>query len=130
MQILNPLSKARDQTCIFMDTRRFLKLLNHHGNSGSEVLICPASKPLSPHRLDSRVEGRPLLNQIANAGEGHGLVVTVDDKVQGCLAIFGGQVHRKIVLLYQDLQACQLASLGCKVDGGETLWGPEEAGRG
>lgn len=62
-----------------------------------------------------------------NAGEGHGLVVTMDDKVQRCLAIVGGQVYGKLVLLHQDLQACKLAALGCKVDGSETLRGPEEA---
>lgn len=70
-----------------------------------------------------------MLKQIVNAGEGHGLVVPVDDQVQGCLAIVGGQVHRKIVLLYQDLQARKLATLGCKVDGSEALWGPEEGRR-
>lgn len=67
-----------------------------------------------------------MLKQIVNAGEGHGLVVPVDDEVQRGLAIVGGQVYWKLVLLYQDLQACQLAALGCKVDGSETLWGPEE----
>lgn len=64
-----------------------------------------------------------------NAGEGHGLVVPVDDQVQGCLAIAGGQVHGKLVLLYQELQARQLATLGCKVDGGEALWGREDGRR-
>ena len=32
-QILNPLSEARDQICILMDTRRVLNLLSHSGNS-------------------------------------------------------------------------------------------------
>ena len=31
--ILNPLSKARDQTCILMDTSRILKWLSHNKNS-------------------------------------------------------------------------------------------------
>lgn len=67
-----------------------------------------------------------MLKQVVNAGEDHGLVVLVDGQVQGCLAIVGGQVHRKLVLLYQDLQACKVATLGCEVDGSETLWRPEE----
>jgi len=32
-QILNPLSEARDQTSILMDTSRVLNLLSHNGNS-------------------------------------------------------------------------------------------------
>ena len=32
-QILNPLSKARDQTCILMDTSQVFNLLSHNGNS-------------------------------------------------------------------------------------------------
>ena len=32
-QILNPLSKARDQTHIFMDTSGILNPLSHHGNA-------------------------------------------------------------------------------------------------
>ena len=32
-QILNPLSEARDQTCILMDTNWILNLLIHNGNS-------------------------------------------------------------------------------------------------
>ena len=32
-QILNPLSKARDQTHILMDTSQILNLLSHNGNS-------------------------------------------------------------------------------------------------
>lgn len=70
-----------------------------------------------------------MLKQIVDAGEDHGLVFLADDKVQWCLAIVGGQVHRKLVLLYQDLQAFELAALGCKVDGCEPLWGPEEGRR-
>ena len=31
--ILNPLSKAKDQTCIFMDTSQVCNLLSHSGNS-------------------------------------------------------------------------------------------------
>lgn len=70
-----------------------------------------------------------MLKQIVNAGEGHGLVVPVDDQMQGCLAIVGGQVHRKLILLYQGLKTCKLAILGCEVDGSETLWRPEEGRR-
>ena len=33
----NPLSEARDWTCIFMDTNQFLNLLNHNGNSPSDL---------------------------------------------------------------------------------------------
>ena len=32
-QILNPLSKSRDWTCILMDTSRVLNPLGHNGNS-------------------------------------------------------------------------------------------------
>ena len=32
-QILSPLSKARDQDCIFMDTNQVLNPLSHNGNS-------------------------------------------------------------------------------------------------
>ena len=32
-QILNPLSKGRDQTCILMDTSQVHNLLSHNGNS-------------------------------------------------------------------------------------------------
>ena len=32
-QILNPLSKTRDRTCILTDTSRVLNPLNHNGNS-------------------------------------------------------------------------------------------------
>ena len=32
-QILNPLSEARNRTCILMDTRQVLHLLSHNGNS-------------------------------------------------------------------------------------------------
>ena len=32
-QILNPLSEARDRTCILMDTSWVLNLLSHNGNS-------------------------------------------------------------------------------------------------
>ena len=71
-----------------------------------------------------------MLNQVLNAGEGHGLVVSMDDKVQRCLAVVSGQVYGELVLLHQDLQACKLAALGCKVDGSETLWGPETTVRG
>lgn len=70
-----------------------------------------------------------MLKQIVDAGEDHGLVFLADDEVQWCLAIVGGQVHRKLVLLYQDLQAFKLAALGCKVDGSEPLWGPEQGRR-
>ena len=32
-QILNPLSEARDQTCILMDTNWVLNILSHRGNA-------------------------------------------------------------------------------------------------
>ena len=32
-EILNPLSKARDGTCMLMDTSQVLNLLSHNGNS-------------------------------------------------------------------------------------------------
>ena len=32
-QILNPLSEARDRTCILMDIRQVLNQLSHNGNS-------------------------------------------------------------------------------------------------
>ena len=32
-RILNPLSKARDRTCILMDTSQVLNVLSHNGNS-------------------------------------------------------------------------------------------------
>ena len=37
-QILNPLSKARDQTRILMDTSQVLNLLSHNGKSHLEIL--------------------------------------------------------------------------------------------
>ena len=37
--VLNPLSKARDQTHILMDTSQFLNLLSHNGNSCSLTFI-------------------------------------------------------------------------------------------
>ena len=36
--ILNPLSEARDQTCILMDICQVLNLLNHEGNSNPFIL--------------------------------------------------------------------------------------------
>ena len=45
-QLLNPLSKARDQTCILMDTNWVLNLLSHNGNSSIEVLLIGSSVPL------------------------------------------------------------------------------------
>ena len=38
-QILNPLSEARDQTCILMDTSRVLNPLSHNGNSLHHLFI-------------------------------------------------------------------------------------------
>ena len=35
--ILNPLSEARDRTCIFMDTSQVLNRLSHNGNSRKEI---------------------------------------------------------------------------------------------
>ena len=40
-QILNPLSKATDQTCILMDTSQVLNLLSHNGNSPTCFLYLP-----------------------------------------------------------------------------------------
>ena len=37
--ILNPLSEARDQTCILMDTNHFLNPLSHSGTLNSAFLI-------------------------------------------------------------------------------------------
>ena len=37
--ILNPLSKARDQTFIFMDTSQILHLLSHNGNSKRMIIL-------------------------------------------------------------------------------------------
>ena len=37
--ILNPLSKARDQTCIFMDTSCVLNLLHHNGSASKTFYI-------------------------------------------------------------------------------------------
>ena len=37
-QILNPLSEARDRTCLLMDTSWVLNLLSHNGNSA--YLFC------------------------------------------------------------------------------------------
>ena len=37
-QILNPLSEARDPTCILVDTRQVCNLLSHNGNSLAVVL--------------------------------------------------------------------------------------------
>ena len=38
-QTLNPLSRARGQTCILMDTSWVLNLMSHNGNSTWEFLI-------------------------------------------------------------------------------------------
>ena len=38
-QILNPLSEARDQTCILMDTSWILNPLSHNGNSEISSLL-------------------------------------------------------------------------------------------
>ena len=38
LQILNPLSEARDRTCILMDASRVLNLLSHNENSLVRVL--------------------------------------------------------------------------------------------
>ena len=37
--ILNPLSKARDRTCIFVDTSWFLNLVSHKGNSNISFIF-------------------------------------------------------------------------------------------
>ena len=39
-QILNPLSEARDRTCILMGTNRIHNLLSHNGNSLNLFFIC------------------------------------------------------------------------------------------
>lgn len=41
--------------------------------------------------------------------------------MQGRQAFGGGQIHRKFVILYQDLKTGKLAFLGCEVDGCEAL---------
>ena len=40
-QILNPLSTARDQTCVLMDTSWDFNLLSHKGNSKMEHFEAP-----------------------------------------------------------------------------------------
>ena len=37
-RILNPLSEARDQTCVLMDMSQVLNLLSHDGNSASALV--------------------------------------------------------------------------------------------
>ena len=37
-QILNPLSEAREQTCVLMDTSGVLNLLSHNGNASRQTL--------------------------------------------------------------------------------------------
>ena len=44
-QILNPLSGARDQIYIFMDTSQILNPLSHNGNSWRQTLISPKIRP-------------------------------------------------------------------------------------
>ena len=47
--ILNPLSEARDLTCILMGASLFLNLLSHNGNSRTGIFFCPSPhRPLSP----------------------------------------------------------------------------------
>ena len=45
-QILNPLSEARDRTCILMDTSQILNPLSHNGNPPPPLLehIVPTSQ--------------------------------------------------------------------------------------
>ena len=45
--ILNPLSGARDWTCILMDTSRVLNPLSHNGNSRKIIILKWASMPFS-----------------------------------------------------------------------------------
>jgi len=47
--ILNPLSEARDQTCILMDTNQALILLSHGGNACSRILnpLCHSRNSLA-----------------------------------------------------------------------------------
>lgn len=71
-------------------------------------------------RLDLRVDGCSFLKQVVNAGEEVRLVF-MDDEVQGPQAFVGRQIHRKLVLLYQDPKAGKLSFQGCEVDGCEAL---------
>ena len=54
-QILNPMSEARDQTHIFMDSSQILNPLNHNGNSSlvsNGLFPWPGALPLArPHSL-------------------------------------------------------------------------------
>ena len=64
-QILNPLSKARDQTCIFMETSQVLHLLSHNGNSPEWSFlklsyIRHSSAPIQT-LISFRVKGRPYV---------------------------------------------------------------------
>ena len=57
-QILNPLSGARDQTCILMDTGRVCNPLGHKGNSAIAVLNRVGREGLLGSSLWSRAGGR------------------------------------------------------------------------
>ena len=48
--ILDPLSEARDQTRILMDTSRVLNSLSHNGNSGSAILNSDSGLTVRPRK--------------------------------------------------------------------------------
>ena len=50
-QILNPLSKARDQTCILMDTSQVPNLLSHNGNSYPCSFKCYFMQGAQPNKI-------------------------------------------------------------------------------
>ena len=52
--ILNPLSKARNQTCILMDTSWFLNPLSHNGNSNVPLISNNNRMPFLSQNLDTQ----------------------------------------------------------------------------
>ena len=53
-RMLHPMSKARDQTCILMDTSGVLSLLSQNGNSHSILIKCLSCvRPCSQHSMSS-----------------------------------------------------------------------------
>ena len=63
-QILNPLSEARDQTLILMDTSQVLNLLSHNGNSvGFCLFVCFLiyTRPFSFPKYDGIGAWKPYL---------------------------------------------------------------------
>ena len=57
-RILNPLSEARDQTCIVMDTSQVFTLLSHNGNSNLWQVLKSAD------HVCSRISGELLRKQV------------------------------------------------------------------